>query len=114
MVNGKIRIRELLVTADIIVGDYRDTLFEAVLLEKPIFFTGFDYEKKLKDANVVRDFSEINPFPVVRTAEELAAWITDSKEYDYASLRTFREKYFEFCDGHTAERILDYMRNNDK
>ena len=111
LINDKIRLRELMITADVIVGDYRDAMFESVLLERPAYFTGFDYEKKQTDVNIMRDFSRTQPFPIVRTAEELAQALKHIESYDFAPLHEFRDNYLTYCDGHVGERIVAYMLN---
>ena len=114
VINDDLRLREMIVTSDVIVGDYRDVLYESVLLEKPIFFTGFDYENKQKDANFLRDLALIDPFPTVRTAESLAEKMSHLDTYDYGPQHEFRDKYLSYCDGHVGERIVRYMLSGGK
>ena len=113
LINDRLRLRELMVTADVIIGDYRDVVFESVLLDRPAFFSGFDYEKKQRDTNIMRDFSKTQPFPIIRTAEELAEALEHIESYDFAPLHEFRDNYFTYCDGHVSERIVEYMLNGE-
>lgn len=112
LINKDFRLRELMVAADVIIGDYRDSLFEAVLLDKPVFFTGYDFERKQRDINFMRDISRILPFPLVRTSEQLAAMLSDLENYDRKPLDEFRSRYLTYCDGHVGERIVSYMLEN--
>ena len=115
LINSDLRLREMIVASDVIVGDFRDVLYESVLLEKPIFFTGFDYEiKQQKDVNFIRDLARIDPFPGVRTSEALAEAMKHLDSYDYAPLHEFRDKYLTYCDGHVGERIVKFMLNGGK
>ncbi len=109
LINSNLRIRELMMAADVIIGDYRDSVFEAVMLNKPVFFTGCDYEKKQRDENFMRDISRILPYPIVRNAEQLAEKLKELDDYDFKPLEEFRKKYFTYCDGHVSERIVRYM-----
>lgn len=109
IINDEMRLRELVSVADVIVGDYRDTVFEAVLVDRPIYFTGFDYEKVQRDVNFIRDFSRLMPFPMVRTAEELVEQLRHIEDYDYVPMHAFKEKYLTYCDGHVGEKIVEHM-----
>lgn len=109
LINSKMRLRELMVTADVIAGDYRDVMFEAVLLDRPVYFTGFDYETTQLDENFICDLSRTQPFPVVRTAEELAQALRHTESYDYTPLHEFRDHDLAYCDGHAGERIVEYL-----
>ena len=102
-------LRELIVAADYIVGDYRDVMFECALLNKKVFFTGYDYEKRMMDKNCIYDFGEINPYPVINSEEELADWLLGKKDYDFSRVNAFKERYLTYCDGHSGERIAEYM-----
>lgn len=104
--NSELSMREMALSADIIIGDYRDTLFEAVLLNKPTFFTGFDIEKRLKDVNFNSILCDNMPFPVIHNADEFAEAIKNASDYDFSKIRQFKNNYMTFCDGHAAERLL--------
>ncbi len=104
--NSELSMREMALSADIIIGDYRDTLFESVLLNKPTFFTGFDIEKRLKDVNFNSILCDNIPFPVIHNADEFAEAIKNASDYDFSKIRQFKNNYMTFCDGHAAERLL--------
>ena len=76
-----------MVTADFIVGDYRYVMFESALLDRPAYFSSFDHEKKQKDVNIISDFSVTQPFPIVRTSEELIQALEHIESYDYHFIR---------------------------
>ena len=103
-------IRELLIAADVLVGDYRDGFFESALMEKPVFFTAWDYETICKARNVkVFDYTECLFGPIVHSSRELAEKLKDVEDYDYSRLHAFREKYMGDCDGHSTERVVDFI-----
>lgn len=106
----KISLRSLLAASDIILGDYRDTFFESALLNKPVFSTAFDMDDvQSNSVNMMYDLREIYPFPIVKSSEELIEKINLIEEYDYAPLKAFKNQYLLGCDGHVAERILNYI-----
>lgn len=112
IINSKIGMRKLLILADVIVGDFRDTLFESVLLNKPIFFSGFDYEDKHHDENFVLDYTKDSPFPLVRSSEELFEKMKNLKSYDYAPQIDFKNKYLTFCDGKSGKKVCEFIEKS--
>lgn len=107
-----ISVRALMMAADILVGDYRDEFFEAPLLHKPTFSTADDYEIATRVENMALNGPRFEQFlfcPVVASAEELVNHIRNLDEYDYAPMEVFREKMFTGCDGHSVERVVEYL-----
>ena len=104
-------IRELIMAADVIVGDYRDTFFEAALTGKPLYSTAKDYETFMRRQNIAdsgKQFEQMLFCPVITSAEELADEIRRGI-YDTSGIRAFCEQWFGNCDGHSAERMADYI-----
>ncbi|MCR4594587.1 MAG: CDP-glycerol glycerophosphotransferase family protein [Clostridiales bacterium] len=117
VINSKISLRKLMMIADIIVGDYRDTLFESVLLEKPIFFSGVDYEKNFRKSTFDLDYTKPLPFPIVKSSEDLFDQIENLANYDYSAQTDFKNRYLTFCDGKSGEKLCDFIiesLNNNK
>ena len=109
VINSNLSLRELVVTADVIVGDFRDTLFESVLLNKPVFFSGYDYENRYRDVNFTLDYSKTAPFPIIKSSEELFERIKNINNYDYAPQNDFKNKYLTYCDGHSGEKVCEFI-----
>lgn len=111
----KISLRSLLVAADVVVGDYRDSFFESVLLNKPVFSTAIDlHEVQSNSVNMMYDLAEIYPFPIVETAEELVESISKVEEYDYQPLEEFRKQYLTGCDGKSSDRVVEHIVSENK
>lgn len=104
-------LRESIIAADIVIGDYRDTLFEATLTDKPIFVTSRDKIDITKKVTYF-DFEDIIPGVEVRCEEDLINKIRDIEHYDYTNSRNFRKKYLTYCDGKSSQRIYDYIKEN--
>ena len=102
-------LREAIIAADIIIGDYRDTLFEATLTDKPIFITSRD-KIDITRKETYFDFEDIIPGVEVRCEEDLISKLHDIEHYDYTNSRNFREKYLTYCDGKSSQRIYDYIK----
>ncbi len=107
-----ITYRQQLAAADVIVGDYRDTFFEAPLMHKPAFSTAYDYEGFIQAANMSQNanrFEDLIFCPVVRTAEELADHLKHLDTYDYGPMERFKKEMYGDCDGRSAQRVADYL-----
>ncbi len=111
MINQGILIRRLMIAADVLVGDYRDTFFESAFMEKPVYFTVSDYEEMIKSNNmdVSNEFESYIFGPIVTTAYDLASQLKQSDSYDYSRMRQFREEMFAGCDGSSVNRVVEYL-----
>ena len=110
-----IGLRELMVASDIIVGDYRDTFFEAPLLKKPLYSTAYDYEDYIKKNNMkcrANEFEEFLFCPVISSSKDLAEQLTILDEYDYTQQERFVGKMLTWCDGHSIDNVINYIKNN--
>ena len=112
MINKGILIRKLMLAADVLVGDYRDTFFEAAFMDKPTYFTVSDYEEMIKSNNmgVANEFESYIYGPVVTTADDLARELKDVENYDYTRMRRFKEEMFAGCDGHSVDRVVELLK----
>lgn len=108
-----ISTRMAMACADIIIGDFKGVFFEAALLSKPVYSMAWDYDKDQSSANLLWNYDEINPFPVVKSPEEIAHTIKQSDSYDYAPVKAFAENYLEYCDGHSGERLVKFILENN-
>lgn len=106
---GKMMIREAICACDYVVGDYRDAVFEATLLHKPIYMMASDWKEYLQNKNVIYPYSEVQIGPLVNGIDELAEQIKNVEEYDYTMMEKFRKKYLTNCDGKSAERLMEYI-----
>jgi CDP-glycerol glycerophosphotransferase (TagB/SpsB family) len=117
LVTKGISIRELMVSADVIVGDYRDTFFEAALLKKPMYSTAFDYEIRVKVPNMsmnIRDFESFLFCPVIRSSKDLIDALKDVDSYDYGPMEAFAASMLDGCDGESSKRVVEYLLRERK
>ena len=106
----KISLRNMLVSADIVIGDYRDTFFESALLGVPVYSTAVDMEDiQSSSQNLAYDLREMYPFPIIRREEDLLYSLDNKGKYDFDSLNFFKSKYLDGCNGRIAERIKGYI-----
>lgn len=106
-------VTELVLACDIIVGDYRNTFFEAALLRKPCFSTAYDSDEVIKASSgsiTQEDIEDMQFCPIVRTAEELTAYIENIDAYDYSAMEQFCRSMLTYCDGHSVDRVVEMIK----
>lgn len=103
-------IDELLCVSDICISDYSSLVFEYSLFHKPMLFYAYDLEEYFDWRGFYYDYEELAPGPVVRTNEEIIAYVQNVKErFDERRVEEFRRKFMGSCDGHATERILEMV-----
>ena len=103
-------LREQLMAADIIIGDYRDSIFEATLTKKPIFITSSDKDSIKKNPSYF-DYDDVVPGVEVESDYDLIDKILHVQSYDDSNSKRFREKYLSYCDGKSADRLYEYIKS---
>lgn len=108
----KMSIRAQMMCADIIVGDYRDSAFEAPLLGVPVFLSAWDCDTMDRTKNTFCDFEELSYGVMIKNTQDLICKIKNISTYDYSVLEKFRKEYLTYCDGNAAKKLVDYMLDN--
>ena len=109
--SGIITQREAMAVADVIVGDCTNILVEGVLTGKPIFFTTPYHGQK--DTSALFTAEELTIAPIVNDSYSLAEYLSGKTAYNFKKLNAFRKKYLANCDGHSAERIHQFLVESD-
>ena len=108
-------INELMTIADICVSDYSSLVFEYSIFERPMAFFVYDLEEYIDDRGLYYDFDEITPGPLCYTTEELIDYIQSIERdgFDPSEVAAFRQRFMSSCDGHSTERILEYIEKGE-
>ncbi len=101
---------------DLLVTDYSSIYFDYLLLNRPIVFFPYDFEKYTgKDRELNFEYSTVVPGPKCMTQESLLAEIRSILINDNDLYREKREAVlniaFDHKDGRSSERIWEYLRN---
>lgn len=104
-------VTPLLALADGLITDYSSVMFDYALLDRPMFFFTYDYEKYVHEGRgTYFDLLERAPGPVVRTEDDLYAAL-GSLEEQSAKFSGARERFVddfgEYDKGHAARSIVD-------
>ncbi len=104
-------ITPLLALADGLITDYSSVMFDYAVLDRPMLFFAYDYEKYANDIRgTYFDLEEKAPGPVVATADELLQAIAAFDEADtkYAEARQrFLAEFGEYDRGDAARQIVE-------
>ncbi|MET9698585.1 bifunctional glycosyltransferase family 2 protein/CDP-glycerol:glycerophosphate glycerophosphotransferase [Streptomyces sp. NPDC006529] len=104
-------ITPLLELADALITDYSSVMFDYAVLDRPMLFFAYDYEKYSTDIRgTYFDLKEKAPGPVVATADELLQALGAFEEADtkYAEARArFLAEFGEYDRGDAARQIVE-------
>ncbi|MDJ0384668.1 bifunctional glycosyltransferase family 2 protein/CDP-glycerol:glycerophosphate glycerophosphotransferase [Streptomyces sp. G-G2] len=104
-------ITPLLELADGLITDYSSVMFDYAVLDRPMVFFAYDYEKYSTDIRgTYFDLKEKAPGPVVATADELLQALGAFEEADakYAEARSrFLTEFGEYDRGDAARQIVE-------
>ncbi|WP_310604865.1 CDP-glycerol glycerophosphotransferase family protein [Anaerosporobacter sp.] len=114
-------ITTLLFVADVLITDYSSIIYEYCLREKPMIFFAYDLETfERSGRGFYEPYEESVPGMVVRTTEEVVEAIKLNLyegKYDHERIEWFRDKYYQYFDGKSTERVIKlvmeyYFRKN--
>ncbi|MBR4447709.1 CDP-glycerol glycerophosphotransferase family protein [Methanobrevibacter sp.] len=103
--------QELMLISDILITDYSSIMIEYSVLNKPTVFFTYDLDYYLaNERGFYYDFKTTVPGPIVYTSDELIDVIKDGR-FDKGKISDFVKTQFDEIDGHSSERIVDYLLN---
>lgn len=103
---------ELMCCADILITDYSSVVFEFSLFEKPIVFFTPDLDSYYDERGFYYKFEEFAPGEICHSTSELTEVITNLDINDNQRIVLFKEKFMSSCDGHSTDRIVDWLISN--
>lgn len=107
-------IQPLLGMSDILITDYSSVYMDFLLLDRPIIFFPYDYDKYTKlDRELIFDYDWITPGPKCRSQQELhkAIELYLDNQHDAFTIKReeIRNLAFSHNDGNSSKRIWDYI-----
>lgn len=101
--------QELMLISDLLITDYSSIMIEFALLNKPIIFFTYDYERYLtKDRGFYYGFESNVPGDIVKTDDELIKLIKEGS-YNTEKQDSFLKMQFDYQDGNSSKRIVDFI-----
>ena len=108
-VSGYKNEQELMLISDLLITDYSSIMIEFALLNKPIIFFTYDYDRYLtKDRGFYYDFESNVPGDIVKTDDELIKLIKEGS-YNTDKHNSFLKMQFDYLDGNSSKRIVDFI-----
>ena len=105
--------QELMLISDVLITDYSSIMIEYSILNKPTVFFTYDLDEYLKnERGFYYDFKTTVPGPIVHTSDELIDVIENNK-FDKSKISEFVKTQFDEIDGHSSERIVNFLLNNE-
>lgn len=99
---------EMIMVSDYVITDYSCILYEAGILNKPLYFYAFDYDEYNKSRSLNLDYRNDLPGVVSDDINEILDNI-DSSKYDMIKLNKFIKKYVN-VDGKSCEKIYKLIK----
>jgi len=100
-------MQELMVASDVLITDYSSTMFEFMLMHKPVFLYATDLDEYVLDRDLYFDIFSL-PFPVADSNDKLVEDLICFNEAQYLNgLRLFLSDIVLMEDERAAETIVD-------
>ncbi len=105
----------ILPLVDLLVTDYSSVFFDFLLLDKPIVFFPYDYEKYMeRDRGMVLDYDKVIPGAKCKNQGELEreikATLCAGVDFYAEKRNEIRNLFWEYADGKASERIRDRLK----
>ena len=101
-------INDLLFITDLLITDYSSVIYEASILNIPTLFYAFDLEEYIASRDFYEPFEPFVPGKIVRDFDELLVAM-ETEDYEKEKVAPFCERNFEYRDGHSTDRVIDWL-----
>ena len=113
-VSDSMRIEELLFVSDAVITDYSSLIFEYSLFLRPMVFYAYDLDEFYDYRGFYYRYdNDFLPGEIVREESGLYTAVvkalTGADAAERERLARFRDRFMGACDGHSAERIANYI-----
>lgn len=102
---------QLLTIADYVITDYSTISVESTVLNIPLYFYTYDYDKYIEENGLNIDIKEEFPNSVFSQAKDLVMSI-ENNNYDFKSLKNFKNKYIFSGKGNGTQKMVDFILKN--
>jgi Putative glycosyl/glycerophosphate transferases involved in teichoic acid biosynthesis TagF/TagB/EpsJ/RodC len=101
-------INDLLIISDKLITDYSSSIFEYSLLNRKIIFYAPDLEEYKENRSFYFNYEEFIPGNVYSDFKDVIEEMLNN-EFDRDRLIKFKNSFFEYKDGKSSNRIVDYI-----
>ncbi|MDD6878701.1 MAG: CDP-glycerol glycerophosphotransferase family protein [bacterium] len=104
---------DMMMIADYIITDYSAIVFEAAILNKPIYFYCYDYKEYYNKRNFYLDYKRDMPGIISENPKKIIESI-NKNIFDERKLYEFKRKYIEIESGKSTFNIVNFILNRLK
>jgi len=101
-------VNELFAIADVLITDYSSSIFEYVLLNKPLVVLASDLAEYERDPGFYLDFRREMVGSCASDTRDVIRIIAED-DFDLAAYAEFQKQFCEHSDGHATERIVEFI-----
>jgi CDP-ribitol ribitolphosphotransferase len=106
--NKDVMYHEWIKVCDYFISDYSAVIFEAMLLNKKLFFYVYDFDEYKKNRGLNLNWFEELPEYTSRDAKEIIKMIEKDK-YDLSKLDNIKDRYLSARDNECTKEIVDLI-----
>lgn len=102
---------ELLHVADYIITDYSAIVYEAAIVEKPVYFYDYDYDIYMNDRGWYIDYKNEMPGPIEKNIDDIIKLI-ENKKWDKQRIIEFKNKYIQDLSSNVTKKTVKLILEN--
>ena len=106
--NGYRDINELFYITDLLITDYSSSMYEFLLMGKPMLFFAFDKNQFATSRGFHRDYDSNVPGKICESFPELMQAIRE-EAYQFEKVEQFQGRYFDYTDSGNCDRVIDWL-----
>lgn len=107
-VNDYPNINELFYITDLLITDYSSSMYEFLLMNKPMLFFPFDKNQYSVSRGFHRDYDSNVPGKICYTFSEILDAL-EREDFEYEKVGAMLGKYFDKVDTHNCDRVIDWL-----
>lgn len=107
-VNDYPNINELFYITDLLITDYSSSMYEFLLMNKPMLFFPFDKNQYSVSRGFHRDYDSNVPGKICYTFAEILTAL-ENEDFEYEKVGAMLGKYFDKVDTHNCDRVIDWL-----
>lgn len=98
---------------DVLIADYSSIVFSYLVNQKPVVFFPYDLPEYESQRSTYEAYNEFCFGPIAYNQQDLATKIKSFETFvDYDSLKKAKNKYLQYCDGKTAIRLSQFIKEH--
>lgn len=113
IVDSKYNTFDLIKIADYVITDYSAIVFEAAVVNRPIFFYVYDLNEYKENRGLNVNLNKEMKHATFNNITDIIS-IIEKKEYPYEEYEKFKSKYIETLDTENSKRIVENIKRRVK